>query len=293
MRPALRVYPVLPPPPSDHAARVADARVKQALDRWIRGRVRAPDAPDMVQNVLEALLVHAHPPDTVEGLVGLGITMLRHDLVDHYRHRQTVGRVEAGPLDDDQRERVASAVPAEAWDGIDVQRRAHVVRHLVARGKLTDGDVDLLERAEGEGYPAIAAELGITDNALRVRAHRKRAVLREGWARYVAYGLSGVAVFLVVVYAVNRSPERVGRGRISPGTSVARPLPTPRERAARLRASASEACDHARWQDCLDRLDEALPLDPAGDHDPAIQDLRDLARGALQPPQASDKPLGR
>ncbi len=109
-------------------------------------------------------------------------------------------------------------------------------------------------------------------------------------ARYVAYGLSGVAVFLVVAYAINRRPETVGRGHIVPDDSVEGPMPTPRERAARLRALASEACDHARWQDCLDRLDEAQPLDPAGDGDPQIQDLRRVARGALnRPPQTGDK----
>jgi hypothetical protein len=280
---------VLPPLSSDHAARVADVRVKQALDRWIHGRVPAADAADMVQNVLEALLVHGNPPDTVDGLVGLGLTMLRHDLLDHRRHRKTVRRVEAGPLEDDQHERVAAAVPVEAWDGIDVKRRAGVVRHLVGRGKITGGDVELLERAEREGYPAIAAELGITDTALRVRAHRKRAVLREGWARYVAYGISGITVLLIVAYVRNR-PEPIGHGHIEPDTSVALPLPTPRERAAQLRALAHEACDHARWQECLDRLDEAQPLDPAGDADPGIKDLRDLARDALHPTKTSDKP---
>ena len=172
----------------------------------------------MVQNVLEALLVHAHPPDTVEGLVALGITMLRHDLLDHYRHRQDGRRRGGRPARRRPARTGRARGPVEAWDGIDVQRRAHVVQHLVARGKLTDGDVELLERAEGEGYPAIAAELGITDNALRVRAHRKRTVLREGWARYVAYGLSGVAVFFVVAYAINRRPETVGRGASHPTT---------------------------------------------------------------------------
>ncbi len=281
---------MIPPVPSDHAARVADVKVKQALEGWIRGRVPAADAADMVQNVLEALLAHGHPPDTVEGLVGLGLRMLRNDLVDHYRHRGIVKRVESGPLEDDQRDGIAPAIPAEAWDGIDVQRRAHVVSHLVARGKLTDGDVDLLERTAREGYPAIAAELGMTDTALRVRAHRKRAVLREGWARYVAYGLSGVAVLLLVAYVVRDRPEPIAHPRIGPDDSAETPLLTPRERAIELRKLAAEACGDSRWKDCLDRLDEAQPLDPAGDRDPEIQDLRDLAHRAIQPQQTHEKP---
>ena len=110
---------------------------------------------------------------------------------------------------------------------------------------------------------------------------------------YVTYGLSGVTVLLVVAYAINNRPETIGRGHTSPDHSVAEPLPTPRERAVRLRALASEACDRSQWQDCLDRLDEAQPLDPAGDRDPAIQDLRDLAKVALHPPQTNDRPPRR
>ena len=270
-----------PEPLSDHAKRVADARLKKALDGWIRGRVPRADAPDMVQNVLAALLAHAHPPDTVDGLIALGRRMLQHDLIDHYRHRETVRGVEVCALDDQHAETVAPAAPAEAWDGFDVAKRARLVNALVARGQLTDADVEVLERADAEGYPALAAELGTTDQALRVRAHRKRALLRQGWARYAAYG-SGLAVVVFLVVSFWDRPENVGAP--NPGPGPAHHEPAAPERAAALRAAASKACADSQWRDCLDRLDEARALDPAGDR--AVQNLRDEARAALQPRQA-------
>ena len=267
-----------PEPLSDHAKRVADARLKKALDGWIRGRVPAADAPDMVQNVLTALLAHAHAPDTVDGLIALGRRMLQNDLVDHYRHRETVRDVEVCALDDQHAETIAPAAPAEAWDGADVAKRARLVNALVERGQLTHADVDVLERADAEGYPALAAELGTTDQALRVRAHRKRTLLRQGWKRYAAYG-SGVAVLVLIVYAFWDRPENVAAPYPGPGQHEE----SPRERAAALRAAASGSCAAAQWTVCLHRLDEARDLDPAGDSDPAVQTLRDEIRRARQP----------
>src|SRR5580704_7603610 len=261
MRPALQVSRM---PPPDHAKRVADARLKSALDRWIRGRVPEADAPDMVQNVLAALLAHAHPPDTVDGLIALGRRMLQHDLIDHYRHRETVRGAEVCALDDQHAETIAPAAPAGAWDGFDVAKRARLVNALVARGQLTDVDVDVLERADAEGYPALAAELGTTDQALRVRAHRKRALLREGWTRYAAYG-SGLAVLVLIAYAFWDRPDNVAAP--SPGPGPEQHEPAPPERAASLRAAASRACADSQWKECLDRLDDARAIDPVGDGD--------------------------
>lgn len=280
MRPALQLVRMPRPEPlSDHAKRIADERLKKALDRWIRGRVPEADAPDMVQNVLTALLALAEPPDTVDDLITFGRRMLAHDLIDHYRHRETVRGVEVCSLDDEHAETIAPPAPAEAWDGSDVAKRAQLVNHLVTRGELTDTDVDVLERAEAEGYPALAAELGTTDQALRVRAHRKRAVLREGWKRYVTYG-SGLGVALLIAYGFWHEPEKAMAPY--PGHPTAQHDLTPRDRAETLRADARDLSDHGQWKACLDRLDEARALDPAGDDDPDVQRLRHDVRARLE-----------
>jgi hypothetical protein len=51
--------------------------------------------------------------------------------------------------------------------------------------------------------------------------------------------------------------------------------------AARLRDDAYAACDATLWQKCLDALDEAAKLDPAGDADPRVGAARELARSRI------------
>jgi hypothetical protein len=60
------------------------------------------------------------------------------------------------------------------------------------------------------------------------------------------------------------------------------PTHTPASRAESLRRDAREACAKRSWQTCLDKLDEARTIDPAGDEAPAVQALRRSA-GDMQP----------
>jgi hypothetical protein len=46
------------------------------------------------------------------------------------------------------------------------------------------------------------------------------------------------------------------------------------ERAAAIRREARSACDAHRWAACLEQLDDARTLDPAGDEAADIQALR-------------------
>ena len=58
---------------------------------------------------------------------------------------------------------------------------------------------------------------------------------------------------------------------------------TPEERAIALRAIAAHACDAGQWESCLRRLDRARALDPDGDRDPRVQELRARADNGLLP----------
>jgi DNA-directed RNA polymerase specialized sigma24 family protein len=275
-----------------HARLVADPRIEQALRRWLRGRVPAAEVDDLVQDVLEALLRHAQPPDTVNGLIALGRQILRNDLTDYYRHREVVRDVEAGPREQRHDDSIGPPAAAEAWDPVDVQKRARWLESFVARGKVSEDDLRLLERANTESYVALAQEFGTSEQALRVRVHRKRAFLQAGWARYVALGVPGLAVVILIVYALVHRKDEIAH-EITPDIEAPYP-PSPRERAAALRQVASRACAAAQWSDCLDKLDKARELDPAGDKDPNVEDLRDQADQALHPapvePHRQDKP---
>jgi hypothetical protein len=86
----------------------------------------------------------------------------------------------------------------------------------------------------------------------------------------VAATLGAVALALVVerhevVAWLRREPAPIGPDRWSPEK-----VPTPVERASKLRDEAVAACAGALWGTCRDKLDEAQQLDPAGESDARV-----------------------
>jgi hypothetical protein len=83
---------------------------------------------------------------------------------------------------------------------------------------------------------------------------------------------------------VTLAPHRESRATASVPAPVGPqpPTPTAASRAESLRRDAREACAKRSWQTCLDKLDEARTIDPAGDQVPAVQALRRSA-GDMQP----------
>jgi hypothetical protein len=55
------------------------------------------------------------------------------------------------------------------------------------------------------------------------------------------------------------------------------PIDEQAARAAALRTKASDACGAHRWDECIEKLDEARALDPRGDNDREPQALRRMA----------------
>jgi hypothetical protein len=53
------------------------------------------------------------------------------------------------------------------------------------------------------------------------------------------------------------------------------------DRPEALRVEAAGAIDHKAWTTCIELLDEAKALDPAGDEMPAVKNARRLAQKML------------
>jgi len=62
------------------------------------------------------------------------------------------------------------------------------------------------------------------------------------------------------------------------------PDDTPAGRAAALRADARKSCNAHRWPRCVDELDDAKELDPAGDDTPEIREMRRAAAEGMAHP---------
>lgn len=98
--------------------------------------------------------------------------ILRNTLVDHYRRRAVRQRAEAAFVVEQE----LAAPYAEADPG---NARSHCL--AVALQRVRPDDADVIRRAELDGEPRghIAADLGLTTNALNVRLHRARQALRR------------------------------------------------------------------------------------------------------------------
>jgi hypothetical protein len=61
------------------------------------------------------------------------------------------------------------------------------------------------------------------------------------------------------------------------GDAAAKPDSIPQQRAGQLRDEAYKACEEEKWRMCLQKLDEAKALDPAGDTNPRARGWRGTA----------------
>ena len=177
----------------------------------------------------------------------------------------------AGPAGDRDRRRGDSA-PQSARDLLRWATR-----------ELPNGDENartfewMLREGAGEKLESIAADERLPAPRVRQRVSRLRKHYRARWA-------AALAALVLVAVAVGLALRKRPREEIAPLPSPLvvpsvpllpppAPVPqaTPEERAAELRRDAFEKCAAGLWQDCVDGLDGARRLDPAGDSAPAVQ----------------------
>jgi hypothetical protein len=117
-------------------------------------------------------------------------------------------------------------------------------------------------------------EASSPERTLEERPHR------SGWAGSLALA-AGAALLLAVALqsGPSDSADPIAR-RASPGGTGLDPAQT-------LRAQAASAIDRKAWARCLELLDQAKEIDPAGEDTPAVQNARRLARKRLD---AGDSP---
>jgi RNA polymerase sigma factor (sigma-70 family) len=255
---------VAPPP---RASLLADPSLRSALVRFVRARVPAVEAEDVVQATLTDALAASSAPDDPEELRRWLHGIARNKVADF--HRKAGREVPREPTAAD--ELVADSAP-------------HSARELLrwAERQLPDGAEAqstlewMLREGDGEKLEHIAEEANLPAPRVRQRVSRLRRHLRARWAAAIA----AVAALALVAYAVWRTaqpgPEDIAREEIPPSA--------PDERAAELRKRAFELCDTGEWRRCLESLDGARAIDPAGDDDARVRAARAAAGRALEPP---------
>ncbi len=250
---------------------LADPELRRVVAEFVRRRVRAEDVEDVVQTVLcEALAAAERPADRSELRQWL-IGVARHKVADV--HRKASREPLAEPADIE-----ASPAPIEA------RALAHWAEKQAASVRDAQETLRWMAReGEGEKLESIAAEANLPPTRVRQRVSRMRRWMKERWLQELAL-VAAIAVAAFVAYRLLRGPKEVPEAVVPeapPVPSAVPEAPPELERARALRAEAFQKCDHEDWRGCLDGLDRAAELDPAGDGDEAVRAARDRAKVEL------------
>jgi DNA-directed RNA polymerase specialized sigma24 family protein len=203
-------------------------------------------------------------PTTVEQWRALSCTIAKRMVITDRRREERRGRWHAGLCEapDDH-------IPEEPepWrrDPVETREYLRVLKELFEAGKMPeDGEIILQHTADGWSAKKIAKDLGLTQSTVKNRLMRMRRAFR---AKLASLGMLVMMLLVAVLFAAPFGAG-VGGGR-------------PPKTAETLRHDALDACDTAQWRTCLDELDEARELDPAGDDAAEIRVARERAQRGL------------
>ena len=234
--------------------------VRSALVAMVRKRVPESEVEDIVQSALAEAIESPHAPADSESLRRWIFGVAKNKVVDYHRR---AGR-ESFDLPD------VPGTPAP-------HAEADLLRW--AERNLPDGDENqktldwMLREGEGEKLESIAASEKLPPPRVRQRVSRLRRHFKENWQREVALlAAVGVIISAVVLFVLRKNePEPITHEVVDP-------------RAEPVRRLALEKCAAADWKNCVDGLDEAKRLDPAGDARPEVQRARQAAGDPVKSP---------
>ena len=237
--------------------------LRSALVAMVRKRVPESEVEDIVQATLADAFASPHAPPEPEAFRRWVFGVAKNKVVDFHR----------------QRGRESFDVPAVAG-----KPAPHTEVDMLrwAERNLPPGDENkttldwMLREGEGEKLEWIAESEKMPAPRVRQRVSRLRRHLKDHWKKEVAL-LATVGVLLTGLLLLLRRAEPT-------------PQPIANEdvpRAEELRKQAFEKCLGGDFKPCIEKLDDAKRLDPAGDTAPAVKQARENADKALRlPPPA-------
>ncbi len=257
-------------PPGNLRERLSAPELRQLVERFVQRRVPTGDVEDVVQTVFVDALAASNAPSSPEDLRKWLVGITRHKVADFHRRGRRVRHVE---LPDELEEPAPSPAAAREW--------------VEWAERKTAGDPDaartlgwMAREGAGEKLAHIAEDEQLPATQIRQRVSRMRRWMKREWAAELA-AVAAIVLLALVAWRWLREPEPVAgpEPEIIPDGVPVPPL----ERARLLRGEAVGACAEQQFQECLDKLDEAAGLDPAGDGADDVQALRRQAEQRLAP----------
>lgn len=261
-------------------AAFSDPRLLASIAQIVRRHVPASDVDDIVQSALADAVASTDAPEEPEALRRWLSGVVKHKIADfHRRHhrRRELALDEAPPFE-------SSELPSH--EERDLLRWA--TRQLPSEGDAQKTLEWMMHEADGEKLEAIAERERMPAERVRQRVSRMRAFFRERWRHELAIVAAALTLAIIAWFAWTK--EKAPPIAHDPVPTIA---PKPVRAPAQLRAEATDACAKSAWRECLDKLDDARALDPAGET-PELQSLRNEATRALMPapaPSPSAAPL--
>jgi RNA polymerase sigma factor (sigma-70 family) len=236
--------------------------LRAALVAMVRKRVPESDVEDIVQATLIEAVSSPHAPKESDALRRWLFGVAKNKVVDFHRRR--------GRESFDLPEIEGSPAPHQEADLL------RWAEKNLPQGEDAQKTLDwMLREGEGEKLESIAESEQVPAPRVRQRVSRLRRHLKDNWQKEVALlAAVGVIIGIVLFYLKNKDDEQI---------IVHDPNVIPLDpRAEQLRKDGLDLCAKSDWPSCIEKLDDAKRLDPAGDTRPEVKKARDDAAKAKE-----------